>query len=266
MPFVSIRGRALNYEWIGSPCRTKPTVVFLHEGLGSISQWKNFPHKICQETGLPGLMYERYGYGQSDVLEAPRTARFMHEEAIDVLPAVLNALGVERPLLIGHSDGASIALIHAGAGYQVEGVVAIAPHVTIEPVCIDGIAAAVSNFESGSLATRLQRHHKNAAATFYGWANVFMNPSFEGWDIRDDYVAKIFCPVLAIQGDRDPYGTMAQVDDIALRTRGPCKLLKLADCGHIPFQTHTAQVESEIRSFVESLMKQSSRQKWSIWP
>src|SRR6476619_3553535 len=135
MPRVQAAGRSLNYEWIGGGRDARPTLVFLHEGLGSIRQWRDFPARLCAATGCPGLVYDRYGYGQSDVLAEPRRAvRFMHDEGLISLPDVLSGLKIKNPILIGHSDGASIALIHAGSGRAVRGVVAMAPHVFIEPL------------------------------------------------------------------------------------------------------------------------------------
>ena len=159
-------------------------------------------------------MYDRYGYGQSDVLAEPRrTVRFMHDEALDALPQLMTSLKVEEPILVGHSDGASIALIHAGAGHAVRGVVAMAPHVFIEPVCLSSIKEATATFESTDLAEKLGRYHRDARKTFYGWADVWLDPQFEGWDIRNDYLPRVRSPVLAIQGHDDEYGTMAQLDE-----------------------------------------------------
>src|SRR3954462_7698332 len=155
MPFATAAGRSLAYEWIGEARPGSPTLVFLHEGLGSIRQWRDFPAKIAATTGCRALVYDRYGYGQSDVLAEPRrTVRFMHDEALYALPDLLRSLAVEKPLLIGHSDGASIALIHAGAGNAVLGVAAMAPHVFIEPVCLTSIEKAAQAFESTDLAGR----------------------------------------------------------------------------------------------------------------
>src|SRR3954451_5166720 len=149
MPVVKAAGRAIAYEWIEGDARAKPTLIFLHEGLGSIRQWRDFPAKVAAAAGCRALLYDRYGYGQSDVLAEPRrTVRFMHDEALHALPDLLRSLAVEKALLVGHSDGASIALIHAGAGYDVLGVVAMAPHVFIEPVCLTSIDKAAHMFET----------------------------------------------------------------------------------------------------------------------
>jgi pimeloyl-ACP methyl ester carboxylesterase len=254
MPYVRAAGRSLAYEWIGEDANGRPALVFLHEGLGSIRQWRDFPAKLAEATGCRALVYDRYGYGQSDVLAEPRrTVRFMHDEGLISLPAVLSDLQVKDPILIGHSDGASIALIHAGAGHAVRGVVAMAPHVFIEPLCLGSIDKAKVSFESTDFAEKLGRYHRDARKTFYGWADVWLDPQFKGWDIRADYLPGVRCPVLAIQGHDDEYGTMAQLDEIKRRVRGPCELLKLEKCGHAPFRDQAEVVLSRVSSFVRSL-------------
>ena len=236
------------YEWVGEDTGKAP-LVFLHEGLGSIRQWRDFPAKVAAATGRRALVYDRYGYGQSDVLrESRRTVRFMHDEALTALPSLLSELRVEKPVLVGHSDGASIALIHAGAGHAVRGVVAMAPHVFIEPVCLSSIKKAAENFETTDLPARLGKYHRDARKTFYGWADVWLDPEFEGWDIRDDYLPKIRCPVLAIQGYDDDYGTMAQLDELERISKA--RLLKLEHCGHAPFRDQPEQTLEAIVDFI----------------
>jgi pimeloyl-ACP methyl ester carboxylesterase len=261
MPHAIAAGRSINYEWVHGESESvhggsgKPTLVFLHEGLGSIRQWRDFPAKVAAATGCRALVYDRYGYGQSDVLaEAKRTVRFMHDEALVALPDLLQKLGVENPLLIGHSDGASIALIHAGAGHGVRGVAAMAPHVFIEPECLKSIGTAAEAFENTDLKGRLGRYHRDARRTFYGWADVWLDKEFKGWDIRDDYVANIACPILAIQGYEDVYGTMAQLDEIGRRVKGPCELLKLEHCGHAPFREQPEKTLHAVTRFIKGLL------------
>jgi pimeloyl-ACP methyl ester carboxylesterase len=246
MPSAIAAGHSIAYEWINETA-AGPTLVFLHEGLGSIRQWRDFPEKV----GRRALVYERYGYGQSDVLqEKQRTTRFMHDEALVALPELLKALKIENPILVGHSDGASIALIHAGAGHAVRGVVAMAPHVFIEPECLKSIDKAAHAFETSDFAQKLGRYHRDARRTFYGWADVWLDPGFKGWDIRDEYLPNITAPVLAIQGHDDEYGTMAQLDEIAARVKGPCELLKLEKCGHAPFRDRPEETLAAINAFV----------------
>jgi len=255
MPQLTAAGRRLEYEWAAAPGPRKPVLVFLHEGLGSIRQWRDFPAKLAQATGCAALVYDRYGYGQSDLLQEPRrTVRFMHDEALMALPEIISYLEIESPILVGHSDGASIALIHAGAGYAVRGVVAMAPHVFIEPACIESIRKAAQVFETTDLPQRLGRHHRDARKTFYGWADVWRDGDFGAWDIRTESLPGIRCPVLAIQGYEDEYGTMAQLDEIAARVAGPCTLVKLERCGHAPFRDQPDAVLAETASFVRGLV------------
>jgi pimeloyl-ACP methyl ester carboxylesterase len=254
MPVVKAAGRSLSYEWIEGDGRGKPTLVFLHEGLGSIRQWRDFPVQVVAATGCRALVYDRYGYGQSDVLEEPRrSARFMHDEALRFLPDLRKKLGIDDAVLVGHSDGASIALIHAGAGHPVRGVAVMAPHVFIEPVCLSSIRAAIHAFETTDLPARLGRYHRDARKTFYGWADVWTEENFKSWDIREDYLSRIRCPVLAIQGHADEYGSMAQLDDIARHVPGPTELLKLEHCGHSPFRDQAEKTLAAVTGFIDAL-------------
>jgi pimeloyl-ACP methyl ester carboxylesterase len=254
MPVVKAERRSLSYEWIEGDGRARPTLVFLHEGLGSIRQWRDFPAKVAAATGCRALVYDRYGYGQSDVLEEPRrSVRFMHDEALVSLPELRKNLGIDDAILVGHSDGASIALIHVGAGHPARGVAVMAPHVFIEPICIESIRKAANTFETTDLPARLGRYHRNARKTFYGWADVWLDPNFERWDIRDEYLPNVRAPVLAIQGEDDEYGTMAQLDEIAGRVAGPCELLKLEDCGHAPFRDQVEKTLAAVTRFIDKL-------------
>jgi len=265
MPSVSAAGHSLSYEWVGpevpgsevpgSEAPGKPVLVFLHEGLGSIRQWRDFPDRLARRLGCRALVYDRYGYGQSDVLAEPRrTVRFMHDEALTALPELLKALEVNNPVLVGHSDGASISLIHAGAGFPVRAVVAMAPHVFIEDICIRSIVGAARTFETTDLPQRLGRYHRDVRKTFYGWADVWRDPEFGGWDIRDDYLPGIRCPVLAVQGHDDEYGTMAQLDEIERRVAGPCELLKLERCGHTPFRDQPERTLEAAAAFLGKVL------------
>ena len=254
MAFLKAAGRSLAYEWVGEE-GGKPALVFLHEGLGSIRQWRDFPARLSAATGCRALIYDRYGYGQSDVLQEPRrTVNFMHEEGLKALPEVLSSLRIRNPVLVGHSDGASISLIHAGAGHEVRAVVAMAPHVFIEPVCLSSIEKAARTFETTDLPARLGKYHRDARKTFYGWADVWLDPDFTGWDIRADYLPGVRCPVLAIQGHDDEYGTMAQLDEIARRVAGRCELVKLEQCGHSPFKDQPEATLEKISEFVNGIL------------
>jgi pimeloyl-ACP methyl ester carboxylesterase len=258
MPRVQAAGRSLNYDWIGGGSEARPVLVFLHEGLGSIRQWRDFPAQVAEATGCRALVYDRYGYGDSDVLEKKRDIEFMHLEALRSLPELLRNLKIENPILVGHSDGASIALIHAGAGFEVKAVVAMAPHVFIEPVCLDSISRIEKSFSRSGLEDRLGKYHRDARKTFYGWADVWLDPSFVSWDIRDDYLPNIDCPVLAIQGEDDEYGSMAQLDAIARRVKR-AELLKLARCGHSPFRDQPVRTLEAVIGFVRESFVEEAR-------
>jgi pimeloyl-ACP methyl ester carboxylesterase len=205
--------------------------VLLHEGLGSVGLWRGFPNQLSAVTGRRTVAFSRYGHGQSDPPPKRRTPAFMHEEALEVLPELLAQLGLENPILIGHSDGASIALIYA-AHHPVEAVVAIAPHVFVEDVCIKEIERAKTAYETTDLRNRLARHHKDPDAAFYGWNDVWLDPAFPDWDIKDD-LNSVACPLLLIQGERDQYGTLAQLDAIEQKAKGPVHRVHL-DCQHSP--------------------------------
>ena len=255
MSSVTAAGHRLEYEWIHGGIegeRGRPVLVFLHEGLGSIRQWRDFPRRVAEASGCAALVYDRYGYGQSDVLAEPRrSVRFMHEEALEALPRLLDALGIEAPLLVGHSDGASIALIHAGAGHPVTALALMAPHVFVEDVCIASIEQAKRQFETTDLAARLGKYHRDPRKTFYLWNDVWLDPEFRAWNI-EEYLPGVRCPVLAIQGHDDEYGTMAQLESIRRGVQGPCELLELPDCGHSPFRDQPDAAVEAIARFVET--------------
>jgi pimeloyl-ACP methyl ester carboxylesterase len=247
--FVSVRGRSLEYQRIAAAA-DGPTLVFLHEGLGSIGQWRDFPARIAAATGLPALVYARYGHGQSDALQQPHGVDFMQREALESLPELLQRLGIERPILIGHSDGASIALIHAGSGHPLRGLVAMAPHVFVEDISIAGITAAKKTYETTDLPQKLARHHRDAGKTFYGWNDVWLAPAFRRWNI-ESFLPAIKCPLLAIQGHDDEYGSMAQVDAIARQVSGAVEVLKLERCGHSPQKDQPDVVAKAIVGFIQ---------------
>lgn len=212
-----------------------PTLVFLHEGLGSAALWRDFPDRVAAATGLPALLYSRRGYGRSDPVRLPRAPTYLHDEALAVLPEVLERLGIGRRLLVGHSDGASIALIHAAAACPCEGlagVVAMAPHVVNETLCRDGIRNAVAAYERGGLRARLARHHDDVEGAFRGWSDTWLGPGFADWTITA-LLPRIRVPVLAIQGRQDEYGTLAHLDAIAATVPGAGTLV-LEACGHFP--------------------------------
>ena len=253
MPFLTAAGHKLEYEWIEASDTSKPALVFLHEGLGSIRQWRDFPLRVSRATGCPALVYSRYGYGHSDVLQEPRrSVRFMHDEALEALPAVLAETGIRAPILVGHSDGASIALIHAGAGNPVRGLALMAPHVFVEEVCIRSIEQAKRDFETTDLPRRLGKYHRDPRRSFHLWNDVWLDPEFLEWNI-EEYLPAISCPLLAIQGRDDQYGTMAQLRAIALKVKGPCELVELEHCGHSAFRDQPDATLGAISRFVAGI-------------
>jgi len=249
---ISAAGHALAYVWIDAAAAALPTLVFLHEGLGSIRQWREFPEQLARATGCPALVYDRYGYGDSDILAEDRVGvDFMHQEALKFLPEILGRLNIEKPILVGHSDGASIALIHAGAGHPARGVALMAPHVFVEEHGLQSIRNAKAAFETTDLPERLGKYHRNSRKSFYLWNDAWLDPAFRDWNI-ERYLPGISCPVLAIQGEDDEYGTMAQLSAIQRQVGAPCALLKLPACGHSP---HRDQPETVLRSLAEFIGK-----------
>lgn len=252
MPFVRVDGRSLEYEWVGEGAPGAPTLVFLHEGLGSIGQWRELPQRLASATSCAALVYSRYGHGQSDVLQEPRSPTYMHDEALRSLPELLAKLQVSAPVLVGHSDGASIALIHAGAGHAVRGLVLEAPHVFVEDFGLEGIREVTRAFAHTELRQRLGRYHRDVEKMFRGWSDIWLSPAFRDWNIEVS-LRGIRCPVLVIQGADDEYGTMAQVDAIARQVRGPCELLKLGACGHTPHRDQPDVTLAAMSRFVAGL-------------
>jgi pimeloyl-ACP methyl ester carboxylesterase len=252
MAFVDIAGVALETRLIpGDPA--KPWLVFLHEGLGSVSLWRDFPDQVARRVGGRGLIYSRQGYGQSDPLpgaDKRRPASFMHDEALKVLPALLAHYAIEKPVLIGHSDGASIALIHAATSDDmVTGLVLMAPHVIVEPVSLASIAQIKDLYAKGALRDRLARHHTHVDDAFLGWADTWLDPAFATWSLEPE-VARLSCPVLLIQGEDDEYGTLKQLDIIEKGAAEKVARLVLPACGHSPQRDKPAEVIQAIATFV----------------
>lgn len=253
MPELTVGGHRLEYQWIPGRRRRAPTLVFLHECLGCIELWRDLPERITAKTGCGAVVYSRYGSGRSDPLQEPRTDTYLHTEALETLPDVLEQLDVTDPLLIGHSDGATIALMYAGSGrWPVRGLVAMAPHVFVEDVTIAGIEHRKADFVASAMTARLGRYHTDPVSTFNGWCDTWLKPSFRNWNI-EAYVAGITCPVLLIQGHDDEYATMAQLDAIERAVSGPTTRLELTDCGHVPFRDHPESVIGAICDFINKL-------------
>lgn len=245
--FVEVSGGPVEVlEWqaptAGEQGRTgEEPIILLHEGLGSASQWGGFSGLLAEATGRRVVAWSRHGYGWSASAPQPRDASYMHREALVILPELLDTLGARRPLLVGHSDGASIALIHAGSGHPVAGVVALAPHVVVEDRSLEGIRAIREKFETTDLAARLSRYHSDAHATFFGWNDVWLSAGFRQWSI-EDCLAGITAPVLAVQCADDAYGTLSQIDRIETGVAGPFRRLVFGEGGHAPQSSHPGEV------------------------
>jgi pimeloyl-ACP methyl ester carboxylesterase len=249
---LGVRGHSIEVQRIGGGNPRTPELVFLHEGLGSISLWKDFPARVAANTGCSVTVYSRYGSGNSDVLTEPRPVTYMHDEALQVLPDLLAQLHIENPILIGHSDGGSIALIYAGTHDRVRGLVLLAPHVFVDDLSVASIAEAKVKFETTDLREKLGRHHRDPARTFWGWNDIWLHPDFRRWNI-EEYLPRITCPILAIQGLDDEYGTMAQPQAIAWQARGPIEVLPLAGCRHSPHRDQPDLVLRAISKFVRAI-------------
>lgn len=249
---VFVQRRKLEILRIGAANPTAPELVFLHEGLGSISHWKDFPERVASATGCPVTVYSRYGAGNSDVLTENRSVRYMHDEGLASLPDLLSQLRIESPILIGHSDGASISLIYAGEHNHLRGLVLLAPHVFVEDLSIASIAEAKTKFQTTNLSEKLSRHHRDAERTFWGWNNIWLHPDFRSWNI-EEYLPRITCPTLIIQGLEDQYGTMAQVQAIAHQSGGPVEILTLSDCRHSPQRDQADATLTAITGFVSRI-------------
>jgi len=256
----------IEYQWLNTPAVEgaadgAPLMVFLHEGLGSLALWRDFPSVLCARLGCRGLVYSRPGYGQS----TPRAADdhwapdFMHQQADQVLPALLGALRInpaQTPLwLLGHSDGGSIALLYAAHHpQQVAGLVVLAPHTMVEPITLQSIAEARTRYLETDLRQRLARYHRDPDSAFWGWNTVWLHPAFATWDIRPELPA-IACPLLAVQGLDDAYGTLAQIRAIA-RQVPHTQLCELPSCGHTPHTDQAATLQAAIHDFFHQHQQQ----------
>jgi pimeloyl-ACP methyl ester carboxylesterase len=241
----------LEYQWIGVTRSEYPVVVFLHEGLGSVALWKDFPANFCGANGFTGLVFSRYGYGRST--PRPPDERwplaFMHEQASEALPAFFSRLGIRRPWLFGHSDGASIALLYAARfPDKVSGIVVAAPHIFVEDAAIKSIEAAREAYLHKDLRSKLGRFHDDVDSAFWGWNEAWLDPAFRSWNIEEE-LTRISCPVLAIQGEDDEYGTLEQI--YGIREKAPhAKLLVLPQCGHSPHRDQTKATMEEVARFI----------------
>lgn len=261
MPFLTIKSRRIEYVRLQAQeteAQT-PTIVMLHEGLGSIAMWQGFPQQVADATGCEVLVYSRHNYGHSDPIGSDYGIDFMHKEALKTLPEVLDQLNIKKPILFGHSDGGSIALIHAGGAQRdLNGIILMAPHVLFERVGVSAAMATKEAYVNTNLRERLARYHVHVDAAFYGWANFWLNPEFLYWNI-EEYLSPISCPVLAIQGTDDEYGTMQQIDIIGRKVKD-VELLKLPRCRHSAHKDQPLAVLKAVADFVEKILIATKRQ------
>jgi pimeloyl-ACP methyl ester carboxylesterase len=249
-------GHELEYAWLmpDSAEVNAPPLVFLHEGLGSIALWRNFPQKLCERLKRRGIAYSRYGYGASTPRprDEPLPHDYLEHEASSTLPAFLNALDIKHPWLIGHSDGGTIALLAAAEKIaMLSGIVVIAPHYFVEDVCLAGIERARHAYETSDLRGKLARYHQDVDSVFYGWQKVWSDPGRRDWNIAAK-LEQIACPVLAIQGREDEYATLEQIEGIK-RYAPQTELTVVENCGHFPHLTHSDMVIEQIAAFVEKV-------------
>lgn len=246
----------IEYVWVAEEFPKDKIMVFLHEGLGSVTLWRDFPRRLCQALGVRGLVFSRWGYGASTPrrYDGPWGPDFMHLQALEFLPAFFRALGLEGQThnlwLYGHSDGGSIALIYASQpSINVEGLVVVAPHILVEPITIESIRRARRAYVLGDLRAKLARYHEDPDSTFFGWCDTWLDPAFRSWDIRP-LIAKIRAPILAIQCYEDEYGTMFQVNEIGRLARN-VEILRLQGCGHSPHRDQPDNVVWAVKRFYD---------------
>lgn len=257
----------IEYRWINPEHTNAPWLVFLHEGLGSVAMWKDWPQQVCDAGGFRGLMFSRPGYGRS----TPRPANekwpvdYLHRQTYDILPAFLEAVGVTHSMttpvwLIGHSDGGSIALLFAAAfPHQLAGAVVIAPHLFVETLSLQSIAQTKTAYQTTDLRQKLARYHADVDSAFEGWSEIWLAPEFRDWNIEAT-VAHINTPLLAVQGVDDAYGTMAQIDAIAKQVPH-AQIIKLLDCGHVPHREAPEVLNAAIVAFIANAKPSDTSEK-----
>ena len=252
---IDIGAKRLESAWFGPPPDEALTLVFLHEGLGCIDMWHDFPHKLASATGCGLLVYSRLGYGRSNACSLPRPLSFMHEEGIDILPKLLDTAKIRNCILIGHSDGGSIGIIYAGGtpALPLRGLITEAAHVFCEEISIRAIRAAREHYVRGDLRKKLEKYHgRNTDCAFWGWNDTWLHPDFKHWNL-EEYLPNIQVPVLAIQGEDDPYGSAAQVEAIVNQSAGKTESLMLSGCGHSPHSDRSNATFQAMRDFIFSV-------------
>ncbi len=252
---LALNGAELELVRIPARRRGLPSLVFLHEGLGSTALWRDFPQSVAARTGAEAIVYSRRGNGFSTPLDGPRALSYMHDEALTVLPRLLDILDLRETVLFGHSDGGSIATVFAADHPQrVRALVLEAPHLFVEPISVKSIAAIRTQYESTTLRERMSRYHAHVDKTFYGWNDIWLAPEFADWNI-EGYAARVRAPVLALQGVDDEYGTHAQIDAMAALASGPVDRLLLARCGHAPHRDRRKLVETITGDWIEERLE-----------
>jgi pimeloyl-ACP methyl ester carboxylesterase len=248
---VTVNGKRLETV-LYPPAGANATIVMLHEGLGSVAMWKDFPERVAEASGCGVLVYSRYGHGKSERLAEKRPVDFMHHEAKVVLPELLREFQIEQPILLGHSDGASIALIYAGTWPdRVRGLILEAPHVFVEEFGLRSTSAIRTLYESSNLREKLSRYHEHVDEMFRGWNDIWLDPQFRNWNI-EEYLEAITCPTLVIQGEDDEYGTLAQVEAIQRGVPGTQTLIP-PGCGHSPHRDQAKLTLAAISEFITTL-------------
>lgn len=255
MPFIEVQGKRLEYVRLlpEQGIQNQSVIVLLHEGLGSISLWRDFPQKLADATGQEVLVYSRYGYGNSESAKG-FAFRYMHDEGLLTLPELLNLLNIEHPILLGHSDGASIALIATGGSdIKPKAVIVMAPHVLVEPICFNAIEQASQIYKTTDLKDKLGKHHADVDSAFLGWSGAWLSDEFKDWNI-EEYLPSIKCPILTIQGYEDEYGTMKQLDTIANKASNAniIETLRINNCRHSPHKDQPETVLTAINSFIKN--------------
>ncbi len=253
--FLELSSGQVEFQRFGASPAEAPTIVLLHEGLGCVALWKDFPARLARATGLTVFVYSRFGYGRSSPVTLPRPVTYMHEEAQDVLPEVLDAMGFRSGFLFGHSDGGTIAAIYAGsrADERLKGVVLMAPHFFNEPMNVAAITRATQAFEDGGLRQGLEKYHgANTDCAFYGWSGAWLNPAFLEWNV-EEFLPAISVPMLLIQGKGDEYGSLDHIRAAEAQAGGPVETLILEDCGHSPQRDKPENVLAKVSGFTGSL-------------
>jgi len=252
---VTLAGGDVEVQWHGPDPGSATTLIFLHEGLGSVSLWRDYPARLAEATGTAALVYSRFGYGGSAPCRLPRPLTYMHDEGLIHLPDLIAATGIGDHVVIGHSDGGSIALVYAGAAARpgLRGMALMAAHVFNEEINVKAIAAARIAYDSGDLRQRLARHHgANTDCAFNGWCNAWLDPDFMQWNI-EEYLPSVTAPLLIMQGRDDEYGTLAQVQAIDAKSTGPSEVVLLPDCGHSPHRDATEATLAAMTAFITGL-------------